>query len=145
MQTVQCPCTSSGGRYQEQDYQREYSPGQALPSLSPGSANLYNVKQVTIRNAIADLGWSRTFWKSHLRVGTFVQTPKISSKPEYIFKKKALQVFCHENNYQTPYPYAGHEPAEAQLVCHEKAGGLRLRDDVVYLKRLRHVNVSNLS
>ena len=101
----------------------EYSPGQALPSESR-LCEQYNVSRITIRNAIADLV-EQDLLITHHGKGTFVQTPKISSSLNTF---KGFTVFCHENN----------------INAYTHMLGIKLEltpeDDVVYLKRLRHVN-----
>ena len=112
----------------------EYSPGQALPSESR-LCELYNVSRITIRNAIADLV-EQDLLVTHHGKGTFVQTPKISSSLNTF---KGFTVFCHENNINAYTHMLGMNRQKPNTAIMKKLE-LTPEDDVVYLKRLRHVN-----
>lgn len=112
----------------------EYSPGQALSSESK-LCEIYNVSRITIRNAIADLV-EQDLLITHHGKGTFVQSPKISSS---LSTFKGFTEFCHENNINA-YTHMMSMKRQKPNMAIMKKLEMAPEDDVVYLKRLRHVN-----
>lgn len=114
--------------------QGEFCGGQSIPSEAK-LCEQYQVSRITIRNAIADLV-EQEILVTYQGKGVFVRMPKISSS---LSSFKGFTYFCNENHIKT---YTHMLDVQKQKVSALVAGKLELgvNEDIVYLKRLRHVN-----
>lgn len=112
----------------------EFRSGQSIPSEAK-LCEYYQVSRITVRNAIADLVEQEILVTYHGK-GAFVRTPKISSS---LATFKGFTYFCNENDIETYTHVLNVQRQQASSVISKKLE-LEVGGDIVYLKRLRHVN-----
>ena len=112
----------------------EFCTGQSIPSEAK-LCEQYKVSRITVRNAIADLVEQEILVTYHGK-GAFVRGPKISSSLNTF---NGFTYFCNMNNIDT---YTHMLKAQKQSASTMISKKLELEDitDIIYLKRLRHVN-----
>nr|WP_302140818.1 GntR family transcriptional regulator [uncultured Schaedlerella sp.] len=112
----------------------EFRTGQSIPSEAK-LCEYYKVSRITVRNAIADLAEQEILVTYHGK-GAFVRTPKISSS---LSTFNGFTYFCSVNHIDT-YTHMLEKVKQPSSTTISKKLELDKTVDIVYLKRLRHVN-----